>query len=1018
MATNKENQFRSEFQKSGTSYGYNQFQRRAADDTKKAQQRTTELVRDARTKQAETQAKYSADSAQLRAAQAAANSKWESLKGIASAAGTLASGVSRISQMEEQRRKEEEAEAKRQQAIAEANGVLFGSGGSVVVNGKDGKVNAVAPSENNPEVVQTETENENDQDAQDAAVRGGAVEALPDDEDAQEVIGGAAGDNNAGRAMGRTNVNTAALGVDAFIKDGMQDGTIQIRLADGRIISPLEASSAQEIQEVALALAREYARRNGITAGESTVKVFVPAVLSAVARATNNLSGERRGVKQDDRIAVHDEAMATGIDAGQDLATTWTRLSNGYWTSGKFGSRREANEVAMTKLLEYLAATGNVDAIDELAATPKMKGGPTLDKQYGTLIAKARQMAQRTRSSNRRLADEDAQNSVKEAANTFQEALQRAQTPEEVRRAHEAYEAQLRALGDAGRDELRKQQTIPNSRNPWVYTDLSDRVANGQEVSDTEIDELVRTNVITIEQGRALKQQRGVSSETTNAALKPLQPAVKGIVKGAVSQGLTSAGVPVEAQRGQGAAIALDLQTRLNAFLRSRLKEQPDLTQGQLLELSQKWMADNGAKLMEGVKWDPESGSIQGYTFAGAGASTNPQQATGRVFTNPVTGRESVAVTGLTSAQIRDIQTDTNKDNDIDPTTDRVLTTSEMQGALDAIATGDLNGVPERVKQIAEALGYTPQALVIAQAKAQGLPKAEEIERTVLTGQEISGGYGTTPAAGEPGTMNHMVNSFTKLGFTRKAAEYLAANAAQESGLNGQRAPWVLDDGAGTNKGLMSWNRDRITRIESKFGKSIETMSNEEQAAAIKWELQNYYPGAYRIFSNPRATDAQLRRASYQYLGWGEEGDRFGTHLDAAKGVSTMSSTATPITSATSQMYGMDTSAGPDNGNNACVWAVNKVLKAAGITPPWGNSLYVPTAKATLDQQGAQLSGPEPGAIVIFQDNGNPPYPHIGIVQADGSIISNSSGSASFNWVASEQAYTNYYGRKPLYYRV
>jgi hypothetical protein len=125
------------------------------------------------------------------------------------------------------------------------------------------------------------------------------------------------------------------------------------------------------------------------------------------------------------------------------------------------------------------------------------------------------------------------------------------------------------------------------------------------------------------------------------------------------------------------------------------------------------------------------------------------------------------------------------------------------------------------------------------------------------------------------------------------------------------------------------------------------------------------------------------------------------------------------VSSAASQARGMNTRGGPDGGNNACVYAVNKVLRSAGITPPWGNSNYVPDARAALANGGGTLlSGPEPGAIVILRDNGSPPYPHIGIVQSDGSIISNSSSRGTFSWVGSPSSYTSYYGRTPEYWRL
>jgi phage protein D len=125
------------------------------------------------------------------------------------------------------------------------------------------------------------------------------------------------------------------------------------------------------------------------------------------------------------------------------------------------------------------------------------------------------------------------------------------------------------------------------------------------------------------------------------------------------------------------------------------------------------------------------------------------------------------------------------------------------------------------------------------------------------------------------------------------------------------------------------------------------------------------------------------------------------------------------LAKAATSARGMNTRGGPDSGNNACVYAVNKVLRSAGITPPWGNSNYVPTVRSTLaGGAGTLLSGPEPGAIAIMRDNGNPPYPHIGIVQNDGSIISNSSSKGTFSWVARPSGYTSYYGRTPEYWRL
>ena len=130
------------------------------------------------------------------------------------------------------------------------------------------------------------------------------------------------------------------------------------------------------------------------------------------------------------------------------------------------------------------------------------------------------------------------------------------------------------------------------------------------------------------------------------------------------------------------------------------------------------------------------------------------------------------------------------------------------------------------------------------------------------------------------------------------------------------------------------------------------------------------------------------------------------------------------VAKAAESEVGMNTAEGPDAGNNACVYAVNKVLQKKGIKIPWVKpdgtlSEYVPYVKEVLDKKGTRLDGPQPGAIVIMQDNYKNPseaYPHIGIVQEDGRIISNSSSRARFDRVESAESYERYYGKPNLYY--
>lgn len=142
--------------------------------------------------------------------------------------------------------------------------------------------------------------------------------------------------------------------------------------------------------------------------------------------------------------------------------------------------------------------------------------------------------------------------------------------------------------------------------------------------------------------------------------------------------------------------------------------------------------------------------------------------------------------------------------------------------------------------------------------------------------QESVTGRDVTDAGGELGSASDAVGGARLLmaaGFPMLAAAILAGNIQTESAWKGQRTPWVLNDGAGTNKGLISWNRTRIANGERFLGKPLETASNAEQIKWIKEELRQY--GLLDEFMDPNRTEDQLKSDSYKYIGWGKEGDRW-----------------------------------------------------------------------------------------------------------------------------------------------
>lgn len=111
-----------------------------------------------------------------------------------------------------------------------------------------------------------------------------------------------------------------------------------------------------------------------------------------------------------------------------------------------------------------------------------------------------------------------------------------------------------------------------------------------------------------------------------------------------------------------------------------------------------------------------------------------------------------------------------------------------------------------------------------------------------------------------------------------------------------------------------------------------------------------------------------------------------------------------------------------DYGKNGCVWAVNQVYEQAGITPPWGSSLWVPTAEQKMIDAGyteVPINQRQAGDVMVMYDNhATDPQAHIGVVLENGNVLSNSSKNASLSWEASPEDYNAYYRNTGKIYRM
>ena len=99
-------------------------------------------------------------------------------------------------------------------------------------------------------------------------------------------------------------------------------------------------------------------------------------------------------------------------------------------------------------------------------------------------------------------------------------------------------------------------------------------------------------------------------------------------------------------------------------------------------------------------------------------------------------------------------------------------------------------------------------------------------------GAAASAGGKAGPTTAEQNKLStQAIDYFVSKGWTPEQAAGIVGNLQQESGFNPQA-------GAGTaHQGLAQWSAERQRDIEQHFGKALLSMSNQEQLAAIQWEL-------------------------------------------------------------------------------------------------------------------------------------------------------------------------------------
>ena len=707
------------------------------------------------------------------------------------------------------------------------------------------------------------------------------VDAAPNNPIAQERLRTGIGANETTiRRSQQVSLGEAAQQANGRLFETFFDPNTTVTLDNGRQVTPTSVLNERELSEVIRKLAVRVTGELGVGQGDrkdrlAAIKLYVPAMENAMRSLESQMMTKVTAARQNN-------AESTGFKLGNqyldsDVGASWREYWSSAWTSGKYnGDKAKTIDKAFAAILKD-ADAGQLKELKNEPVYYNKDGTPgPLFKDWEKYNS---QIEDKINNINQGLLDVNRQKNglqqieLDNAANVFTASLMDADSPEKTIRANEEYEIKLKALSDAGNDrariELGNQQKILNNYNPRNANVIREQIAEGRLFTEEFLLSQRRSGAISQSELTEFNKSGLATPENKNKVYggKLSYDALNAGVASQVSYNLSDLeGVDPEIKKGFVASIAQDVIKRRDAAVNAFIKEAPDAKTADVIAFAERWTKNNIRELVEKVKLDKEAGTLSGYTFFGetplAGPATAANGYKGMpTYSNPYTRKQGSDFSAQSFTSLRNSK---QAGYLTDFTTNKVLTTSERYSAIKAYATGST--YPPSVVGKADALGVDVNDLVRQQAEGAGYTLGERPTQDIPVLREIDD-------AGGPVDMKNGYQAVKALGVPPRGAAFIAGNIQTESTWYGQREPW--DDGGAPAGGLVSWRADRLTKIENYLGKSISQTSNAEQLRAMMWEMKNEYKSQYRIFMNPSATDAQLRRASFGYWGWGEEGQRF-----------------------------------------------------------------------------------------------------------------------------------------------
>ena len=718
--------------------------------------------------------------------------------------------------------------------------------------------------------------------------------SIPDAVTRQDALSGI----QTGRTLNNTSQSNTlqfGMGLDGQLRDFMSS-SIQIKFPSGRIGTP---GSAQNNAEVTFALQVGL----GEAFGGADLNSMSGAKLQVLGNQAQNsiraIGGEWSKTitkrRQDGLTTSALNLYRTNYKAGQPASIADVdNLAASYFHAGGKTQLEAKNQAIKDIVATYNNANngmGDKAALTQLARI-KQRNGLTIGDEYGDIINKAINNSETDYDTFEKNQSNDIKDDMYASLSGVEDREERIAIAEQT----------VQRLRDNGLDEeaFKLEADIQNLSLPGQgkveFNTILGGINDGSITDPKSIDEAVSLNRLTASQGQSLKDTLSNknsartpkdkdATDIAKAESRRITDSIAGLL-GYGKKDLNGNYTPNEQatqhlDQSEMGRLKDSIQRDVNRITNQVLVNDPSLTAPE--NKTKKLKAIKEA-LQEYYKNEVESPSGKWY-YGDAGEVVKPGTSrdgttdvkevsakfTQRLrdnlddstkfsvpFQNPTSSTSSISPRNFTDSV--DVDKGSVSDDVIRSynalRNDRVITPDVTK---EFAAKWNQGEVDPRLQSLANKLNRSPQSLLQSQLAANGLRNSTPLSWPEPVESSV------------PLTAVQGAEQFMSMGVPARGAAWLAGNIQHESGWKGQRPQWDLGwDGAGTNGGLLSWNRGRLAALEARYGRKSTEITTRQQMTFLLDEMKNSYPRAYKIFMNPLSSDRQMIKASKIYIGYND----------------------------------------------------------------------------------------------------------------------------------------------------